>query len=73
MESNSNTRNFIFYLSKYNITRDTELSQNIENTIKSKSSYTTNNPVRKSQLDKKFVGIVVKDNQPLSIRDDEGF
>ena len=32
-----------------------------------------NNPVRKNRLDKRFVRIVVKDNQPLSIRDDEGF
>src|SRR5438128_718982 len=32
-----------------------------------------NNPVRKNRLDKKFVGIIVKDNQPLSINNDEGF
>jgi hypothetical protein len=27
------------------------------------------NPVKKDRLDKKYVGIIVKDNQPLSIRD----
>ncbi|CAB4401701.1 unnamed protein product [Rhizophagus irregularis] len=31
------------------------------------------NPVKKDRLDKKYVGIIIKDNQPLSIRDDEGF
>jgi hypothetical protein len=25
------------------------------------------NPVKKEQLDKKYVGMIVKDNQPLSI------
>ena len=28
---------------------------------------------KKGQLDKKFVGIIVKDDQPLSICNDEGF
>jgi hypothetical protein len=74
MGSDGSTGNFIHHLVKHNITRDTEVTQNNENTaIKSKSSSMANNPVRKSRLDKKFVGIVVKDNQPLSIRDDEGF
>ena len=69
MGSDGSTGNFIFHLAKHNITRNTELPQNIENTVKSKFLYTTNNPVRKGRLDKKFV----KDNQLLSIWDNEGF
>ena len=33
----------------------------------------SNNLQRKSSLDQKFVGILIKDNQSLSIREDEGF
>ncbi len=71
MGTDSNTGNFIHHLSKHNITHETSL-QNNENII-NKARYMINNPVRKSQLDKKFVRIIVKDNQPLSIRNNEGF
>ncbi len=33
----------------------------------------SDNPQRKARLDRKFVGILVKDHQPLSIREDKGF
>lgn len=33
----------------------------------------SDNPQRKARLDQKFIGILVKDHQPLSIREDEGF
>ena len=33
----------------------------------------SDNPQRKLCLDQKFVGILVKDHQPLSIREDKGF
>jgi len=71
MGTDSNTGNFIHHLSKHNITRETSL-QNNENII-NKAQYIINNPIRKSQLDKKFVGIIIKDNQLLSIQNDEGF
>src|SRR6266498_1129170 len=72
MGTDGSTGNFIHHLAKHRITRDTELSKdNVENIEKARYSIT--NPVRKNRLDKKFVGIIVKDNQPLSIRDDEGF
>ena len=32
-----------------------------------------NNPIIKSNQDRKFVGILIKDNQPISICNDEGF
>ena len=67
MGSDGSTGNFIFHLAKHRITRDADLSQidvNVE-----KESYCA----RKNRLDKKFVGIIIKDDQPLSIRNDEGF
>ncbi|CAB4412003.1 unnamed protein product [Rhizophagus irregularis] len=33
----------------------------------------SDNPQRKARLDQKFIGILVKDHQPFSIREDEGF
>ena len=33
----------------------------------------SDNPQRKLCFDQKFVGILVKDHQPLSIREDKGF
>ncbi len=69
--TNGSTGNFIYHLSKHNITCEM-LLQNNENVI-NKAWYMINNPDRKSQLDKKFVRIIVKDNQPLSIWNDKGF
>jgi len=71
MGTDGSTGNFIHYLSKHNITHETSL-QNNENVI-NKVWYVINNPVKKSQLDKKFVEIIVKDNQPLNIWNNEGF
>ena len=71
MGTDSNTGNFIHHLSKHNITHETSL-QNNENVI-NKVWYVINNPVKKSQLDKKFVEIIVKDNKPLNIWNNEGF
>jgi hypothetical protein len=72
MGTDGSTENFIYHLTKHGITRNNQNHENIKIMSKNqRSDY--NNPVRKDQLDKKFVGIVVKDNQPLSIRDDEGF
>lgn len=69
MGSDGSTGNFIYHLSKHRITHDTEL--NAESIGKARDM--ANNPIRKTRLDNKFVGVIVKDNQPLSIRDDEGF
>ena len=69
MGTDGSTGNFIMHLTKHHITRDADFSQINENT----QHIDMNNPVRKNQLDKKFVGIVVKDNEPLSIRNDKGF
>ena len=66
--SDSSTGNFIHHLSKYRIICKADLSQNNKNIEEAQSD-----PTKKDQLDKKFVGIIIKDDQPLSIRNDEGF
>jgi hypothetical protein len=70
MGSDGSTGNFINHLAaKHNITRDTNLSlQNNEDN----NEYEDMNNIKKNRLDEKFVGIIIKDNQPLSIRNDEG-
>jgi len=68
MGSDGSTGNFIYHLAKHRITRNTDLSQNDENAEKTQSD-----SVKKNRLDKKFVGIIIKDDQPLSIKSDEGF
>ena len=72
MGTDGSTGNFIHHLTKHRITRDSELSKDNAESI-DKARGMIDNPVRKNRLDEKFVGIIVKDNQPLSIRDDEGF
>lgn len=72
MGTDGSTGNFINHLAKHRITRNTELSKDNTESIE-KARYSISNPVRKNRLDKKFVGVIIKDNQPLSIRDDEGF
>ena len=69
MGSDGSTRNFIYHLTKHRITCDADLSQNNDENIER----TQSNSAKKNQLDKKFVGIIIKDDQPLSIRNDEGF
>lgn len=68
MGSDGSTGNFIYHLSKHRITRGTDLSQNDENAGKTRPDSSN-----KNRLDKKFLGIIIKDDQPLSIRNDEGF
>ncbi|CAG8773132.1 16355_t:CDS:2, partial [Funneliformis caledonium] len=68
MGSDGSTGNFIFHLAKHRITRDSDLSQNNENVDE-----TQNISAKKNRLDRKFVGIIIKDDQPISIRNDEGF
>ncbi|CAG8762985.1 8073_t:CDS:1, partial [Funneliformis caledonium] len=68
MKSDGSTRNFIFHLAKHHITRDSNLSQNNKNVDE-----TQNISAKKNQLDRKFVGIIIKDDQLISIRNDEGF
>jgi hypothetical protein len=72
MGSDGSTGNFIYHLAKHNITRDTEITEDNAESI-DRARHMASSSVRKNQLDNKFVGIIVKDNQPLSIRDDEGF
>jgi hypothetical protein len=72
MGTDGSTGNFIHHLTKHRITRDSELSKDNAESI-DKARGMINNPVRKNRLDEKFVGIIVKDNQPLSICDDKGF
>ena len=69
MGSDGSTGNFIFHLAKHRITRDGDLSQQNNENVKE----TQNNSAKKNWLDKKFVGIIIKDDQPISIRNDEGF
>ena len=68
MGSDGSTGNFIFHLAKHRIMRDADLSQQINENVEKESDC-----ARKNRLDKKFVGIIIKDDQPLSIRNDEGF
>ena len=68
MGSDGSTGNFIYHLAKHRITREADLSQSDESGEK-----TQNYSVKKDRLDRKFVGIIIKDEQPLSIRSDEGF
>ena len=69
MGSDGSTGNFIFHLAKHSITRDSDLSQQNNENVEE----TQNNSAKKNRLDKKFVGIIIKDDQPISIRNDEGF
>jgi hypothetical protein len=69
MGSDGSTGNFIYHLAKHSITRDGDLSQQNNENIEE----TQNNSAKKNRLDKKFVGIIIKDDQPISIRNDEGF
>jgi len=69
MGSDGSTGNFIFHLAKHSITRDGDLSQQNNENVEE----TQNNSAKKNRLDKKFVGIIIKDDQPISIRNDEGF
>jgi len=68
MGSDGSTGNFIFHLAKHRIMHDADLSQQINENVEKESDC-----ARKNRLDKKFVGIIIKDDQPLSIRNDEGF
>ncbi|CAG8698730.1 13560_t:CDS:2, partial [Funneliformis caledonium] len=54
---------------KYCITRDSDLSQQNNENVKE----TQNISAKKNRFDKKFVRIIIKDNQPIRIRNDEGF
>jgi len=65
MGTDGSTGNFIHHLAKHRITRSTNPLQ-----INETYNITIN---KKNKLDKKFVEIIIKDNQPLNIRNDEGF
>ena len=78
MGSDNSTGNFIAHLATHRITeeshkrrinevRNNQISQpRIDEIIR-------NNPSIKSNRDRKFVGILIKDNRPISICYDEGF
>ncbi|CAB4474624.1 hypothetical protein RhiirA1_502948 [Rhizophagus irregularis] len=68
MGTDGSTGNFIYHLTKHRITHDTvERSQDIQNYNGIQYKMANDNPVKKDRLDKKYVGIIIKDNQPLSI------
>jgi hypothetical protein len=56
MGSDGSTGNFIYHLVKHRITREADLSQSDESGEK-----TQNYSVKKDRLDRKFVGIIIKD------------
>ncbi|CAB4374047.1 unnamed protein product [Rhizophagus irregularis] len=68
MGTDGSTGNFIYHLTKHRITRNTvKRSQDIQNYNEIQYKMANDNPVKKDRLDKKYVGIIIKDNQPLSI------
>jgi len=79
MGSDNSTGNFIVHLATHRITEEShkrkmsEIRNNSQLTQSRIDEIIRNNPDIKSCRDRKFVGILVKDNRPLSICNDEGF
>ena len=81
MGTDSSTGNFISHLVKHHITEETH-NRKIKEVSVSESKKTNqptiiqmlrSNPAIKNRCDQKFIGILVKDQRPISIRDNIGF
>jgi hypothetical protein len=79
MGSDNSTGNFITHLTTHRITEESHKRKMIEIRNNGQVSQLRideiirNNPNIKSNRDRKFVGILIKDNRPISICNDEGF
>lgn len=79
MGSDNSTGNFIVHLATHRITEESHKRKMNEIQKNSQLSQTRideiirNNPDIKNCRDRKFIGILVKDNRPISICSDEGF
>ncbi|GBC31457.2 zinc finger BED domain-containing protein 1-like [Rhizophagus irregularis DAOM 181602=DAOM 197198] len=79
MGSDNSTGNFIVHLSTHRITEESHRRRMSEIRNNNQLSQTRideiirNNPDIKNSRDRKFVGILIKDNRPISICNDEGF
>ena len=83
MGTDSSTGNFIVHLATHRITEESHKRNVDEMQKKNPLSQpridemirviTMNNPDIKNRRDRKFVGILVKDNRPISMCNDEGF
>ena len=79
MGSDNSTGNFIVHLATHRITGKShkrkmdEIRNNSQLSQPRIDEIIRNNPDIKSCRDRKFVGILVKDNRPISICNDEGF
>ncbi len=79
MGSDNSTGNFIVHLATHRITEEShkrkinEVRNNSQMSQPRIDEMIRNNPNIKSNRDRKFVGILIKDNRPISICHDEGF
>ena len=83
MGSDSSTGNFILYLATHRITEESHKRNMNEMEKKNQLSQPRvdemmraiiiNNPEIKNRRDRKFVAILIKDNRPISMCNDEGF
>src|SRR3954464_4769570 len=79
MGSDNSTGNFIVHLASHRITEEShkrkmsEIRNNSQLSQPRIDEIIRNNPDIKNNRDRKFVGILVKDNRPISICNDEGF
>jgi hypothetical protein len=79
MGTDNSTGNFISHLAKHNITEEThkrkmqEIKENKKDSQLTIPQMLRSNPVIKNRRDHKFIGILVKDQRPISIRDNIGF
>jgi hypothetical protein len=78
MGSDNSTGNFIVHLATHRITEEghkrkmNEIRNNSQLSQPRIDEFIRNNPDIKSFRDRKFIGILVKDNRPISIYSDEG-
>ncbi len=79
MGSDNSTGNFIVHLATHRITEEShkrrmsEIQANNQLSQPRIDEIIRNNPDIKNCQDRKFVGILIKDNRPISIGNDEGF
>jgi len=79
MGSDNSTGNFIVHLATHRVTEEShkrkmnEIRNNSQLSQPRIDEIIRNNPDIKNYRDRKFVGILVKDNRPISICNDEGF
>ena len=78
MGSDNSTGNFIVHLASHRITEEShkrrmgEIRKNNQLSQTRIDEIIRNNPDVKNCQDRKFVGILIKDNRPISIYNDEG-